>query len=97
VFAPKGTEPYWYTGTIRHIDSGRCYVIFDDGDDALVDSPQLRLLDLRAGDIVFARLPIETEFRPAKVLAWDDGKVNVQWTNGEENWTSLGMIRLRPT
>jgi hypothetical protein len=39
-------------------------------------------------------LPTEAEFTPAKVLAWDELKVQVRWDRGEENWTSYGMIRL---
>ena len=96
VFGQKGTEQFWYTGTVRHIDGERCYVIFDDGDDALLDAAQIKALDLHAGDRIFARLPMEAEFKPAKVIAWDDDKVQVQWTSGEENWTSFGMIRLQP-
>jgi len=96
VFGQKGSEQFWYTGTVRHIDGERCYVIFDDGDDALLDAAQLKALDLHVGDGVFARLPMEADFKPAKVVAWDDDKVNVQWVSGEENWTSFGMIRLQP-
>jgi DNA repair protein Crb2 Tudor domain len=96
VFAQKGNDHFWYPGTVRHIDGERCYVIFDDGDDALVDDAQLKALDLHAGDGVFARMPTEAEFKPAKVLAWDDEKVQVQWLSGEQNWTSFGMIRLQP-
>jgi hypothetical protein len=96
VFGRKGIEPNWYTGTVRHIDGDRCYVIFDDGDDALLEAAKLKKLDLNPDDRIFARMPMELEFRPAKVVAWDDDKVRVQWANGEEDWTSFGMIRLEP-
>jgi hypothetical protein len=96
VFGRKGQEDHWYTGTIRHVDGERFYVIFDDGDDALLESRRLKSLDLHIGDQVFARLPMELEFKPARLVAWDDDKVRVQWTGGGEDWTSYGMIRLQP-
>jgi hypothetical protein len=96
VFGRKGTDEYWYPGTVRHLDGKRCYVIFEDGDDALVDMRKLKALELHAGDRVFARQPTEAEFTPGTVLAWDDLKVHVRWESGEENWTSYGMIRLQP-
>jgi hypothetical protein len=96
VFGQKGNEQFWYTGTVRHIDGERCYVIFDDSDDALLDEAQLKPLDLHSGDAVFARMPMDMEFTPATVMAWEEDKVQVRWASGEENWTSFGMIRLQP-
>ena len=96
VFGQKGNEQFWYAGTIRHIDGERSYVIFEDGDDALLETDHMKDLDLHAGDRVFARLPMESEFKPAKVLAWDDDKIQVQWLGGGQDWTSFGMVRLQP-
>jgi hypothetical protein len=96
VLGPKGSDQYWYAGTVRHIDGQRCYVIYDDGDDALMEAAKLKAFDLHAGDRVFARLPMELEFKPAKVLDLDDDKIRVQWANGQEDWTSYGMVRLQP-
>jgi hypothetical protein len=96
IFGRKGQEDCWYTGTIRHVDGERFYVIFDDGDDALLESKRLKSLDLHIGDQVFARLPMEMDFKPARIIAWDDDKIRVQWANGAEDWTSYGMIRLQP-
>ena len=96
VFGRRGGEPNWYTGTVKHIDGERCYVIFDDGDDALMEDNSLKRLELHVGERLFARLPVEKDFKPAKVLAWDSDKVQVKWPNGSENWTSFGMIRLQP-
>jgi hypothetical protein len=96
VFGQKGAEQFWYTGTVRHIDRERCYVIYDDGDDALVEPNKLKALNLQTGDRVFARLPMDGDFKPATVVAPDHDKVRVRWMNGEEDWTSVGMIRLQP-
>jgi hypothetical protein len=96
VFARKGQEDHWYTGTIRHVDGERFYVIFDDGDDALLESKRLKSLDLHIGDQVFARLPMELEFKPGRIVAWDDDKVRLHWADGGEDWTSYGMIRWQP-
>jgi Domain of unknown function (DUF4537)/DNA repair protein Crb2 Tudor domain len=96
VFARKDNDQIWHTGTVRHVDGERCYVIFDDGDDALLVSANLAALELHAGDRIFARLPMDAEFKPAKVVAWDDEKVQVQWADGTQDWTSYGMIQLQP-
>jgi hypothetical protein len=96
VLGRRGQEDHWYTGTIRHVDGERFYVIFDDGDDALLESKRLKSLDLTVGDRVFARLPTEREFKPAQLVEWDDDKVRVHWSEGGEDWTSFGMIRWQP-
>jgi hypothetical protein len=92
VWGRKGSNDFWCTGVVRHIDGERCYIIFDDGDDALLEHDMLQAFELKAGDSVLARLPMEADFRPAKVLAWDDDKIRVRWAAGEENWTSYGMV-----
>jgi len=95
VWAQKNSEDVWYAAIVRHIDGERCYVIFDDGEDALIDNDKLKALELHAGDRLFARLPMDAEFKPATVVSWDDEKVQVRWPDGED-WTSYGMIRLQP-
>ena len=52
VLGRKGSGPFWYAGTVRHIDGNRSYVIFDDGDDALVEASKLKKLELNEGDRV---------------------------------------------
>src|ERR1700676_954344 len=96
VFGRKGSEQFWYAGTVRHLDGDRCYVIFEDGDDALVEVRKLIALELQKGDRVFARQPREAEFAPGEVLDWDADKVRVSWDHGADNWTSYSMIRLQP-
>jgi len=46
VLGKRHDENYWYPGTVRHVDGGRAYVIFDDGEDALAADDQLQPLDL---------------------------------------------------
>jgi hypothetical protein len=93
VWGRKGTDGAWCAGVVRHIDGQRSYVIFDDGEDALLDECHLQAFELKVDDGILARQPMETDFRPAKVLAWDDDKIQVRFAGGEENWTSYGMIR----
>jgi hypothetical protein len=96
VLGKKGSEQFWYPGTVRHLDGERCYVIFEDGDDALVESQKLKAFELHVGDRIFARQPTEADFSAGNVLAWDSDKIKVRWDRGEENWTSYGMVRLQP-
>jgi hypothetical protein len=95
VLGRKGSEDFLYPGEVRHLDGERCFVVFYDGDDGMVEASELKALELHVGCKLFARQPTERTFTPAEVLDCDDFMVNVRWHDGAENWISYAMIRMR--
>jgi hypothetical protein len=95
VWGRKASDAFWCTGIVRHQDSeARAYVIFDDGDDALLDVANIKPFAAQAGQRVVARLPLDAEFRQAAIRECAGDKVQVRFADGAEEWTSYGMIRL---
>jgi hypothetical protein len=96
VFGKRQELPHWYPGTVRHVDGGRCYVIFDDGEDALLDAERLRAFKLRAGDRIAVRTAVPHNYAPATVTALEGEQVRVRYDSGNEEWTKLAQVRLQP-
>jgi hypothetical protein len=96
VLGRRPPEDYWYPGTIRHSVGSRFYVIFEDGEDALLPPEHLRPLRLEAGDLVFARRAAEGDYEPARITAKADDKLNLTFPDGQKAWTALGLVRVRP-
>ncbi len=96
VLGRRQKEPYWYPGTVRHVDGTRFYVIFDDGDDALLDLERLRAFQLQVGDRVFVRTAAPQTYAPATVTALKGDQLRVEYEGGAEEWTKLALVRLQP-
>jgi hypothetical protein len=96
VLGRRSSEDYWYPGTIRHVQDGRFYVIFDDGEDALLTEEHLRPLRLEVGERVLARREAEQDYQPARVAEQAEDRVLLEFEDGTSAWTALGLIRWRP-
>jgi hypothetical protein len=94
VLANRPPEPYWYPGTVRHIDGDRLYVIYDDGEDALLTGEQLMPLKIEVGDRVWARLPAGRTYSLARVVRVDGEQLYLEYDDGEQERSSLGMVRI---
>src|SRR5205823_1886357 len=89
-------ENYWYPGTVKHVEGNRCYVIFDDGEDALAGTEHLMPIQLRDGDRVFVRFGEDRTYVPGAVVAAKGDRVRVRLEGGREDWIALAQIRLQP-
>lgn len=96
VWGRRPPEDYWYPGTIRHSVGDRFYVIFDDGEDALLPPEHLRPLRLEVGDMVYARRSAASEFESAQVADKTEDKLLLTYEDGQQLWTDWKAIRLRP-
>ena len=96
VLGRRPPEDYWYPGTIRHSVGNRFYVIFEDGEDALLPPEHLRPFRLEVGDVVFGRRGPDGDFEPARVADKADDKLYLTFEDGEKSWTALGLVRVRP-
>jgi hypothetical protein len=94
VLGKRAPESYWYPGTVRHIDGERLYVIFDDGEDALVLPEQLTPIKLQVGDRVATRLPTGRTYVPGQILASKGDELHIQYDSGEQEWTPISRVRL---
>ncbi len=95
VLGRRHEDVYWYPGTVRHIDGDRCYVIFDDGEDALVGRDNLRAIDLQVGDRVFARTAAGRAYTAASVTGRKGDELRLQYDDGTSAWTPLALVRVR--
>jgi hypothetical protein len=96
VLGQRTQDECWYPGTIRHIDAGRYYVVFDDGEDAFASENQLHKLHLEVGDRVSVRAHGQGEYFPGKITRTRGDHYLVKFENGDEEWAALDSIRLAP-
>src|SRR5262245_43291121 len=96
VFGKRQEENIWYPGTVRHIDGQRCYVIFDDGEDALMGQDQLMPVNLKVGDRLFARPGPGRTYAPGTVIGKKGEKLRIRFDDGAQEWTDLAMTHLQP-
>jgi hypothetical protein len=95
ILAARAGEPYLYPATVLEDVSGTMHVAFDDGSEARVPSAAVRKLEFAAGDRVEVRLPAGKTYSPATVQRCEAGKVCVTHADGEQEWTSPGMVRVQ--
>jgi hypothetical protein len=96
VLVNRSPDGFWYPGTVRHIDGNRCYVICDDGDDALVFDDQLKPLHFEVADMVQVRSRRDHTYTPGQIIDRTDDQVCVRYSADRQEWTSLDRIRVRP-
>jgi hypothetical protein len=96
VLGRRGEDNYWYAGTVRHIDGERCYVIFDDGEDALLAPAQLLPVRLQTGDAVWVRSEQDSTYKPAGIVAMKGDEICVRYDSGAEEWVRPARLRLQP-
>ena len=88
-------DAFFYPGRVRAVSKGSCEVQFDDGDVDWVDSGQIQRAYIRVGSKIFARVHGGPYFAPATVNQQRGEKLQVRYDHGEEEWTSLSLIRLQ--
>ena len=73
------------------------HVRFDDGDQSWVRPDQVAPLDLEVGDRVFARWQRGPAYRPGRITRMQGERIHVQYDDGAQEWTTIGLVRvLRP-
>jgi hypothetical protein len=97
VLATRLDDEFYYPGTVQQAVAARWLVLFDDGSDCWAADDQMLPLQIDAGDRLAVRLPGVAEYTPCQVLRRDGEKINIQFDDGTDEQTSLGMIRVDPT
>jgi hypothetical protein len=80
---------------VHAVSGNTCEVYFDDGDAAWIDNAHILEPDVQVGSRVFARIHGGPSFVPAVVSQQKGETVQVRYDHGEEEWTSLSMIRVQ--
>jgi hypothetical protein len=97
VLATRLDDEFWYPGSIHQVENARCFVLFDDGSECWAADDQLLPLQIDVGDRIGVRLPGVDKYTLCRVLRRDGERINVQFDDGTDEQTSLGMIRVDPT
>jgi hypothetical protein len=97
ILATRLDDDFWYPGTVQQSDSPRFLVLFDDGEERWIAEDQILPLQIDVGDRVFVRVPGGASYAPGFVLRREGEKINVQFDDGTDEQTSLGMLRIDPT
>ncbi len=88
-------DAFFYPGRVQQIDGHSCEVVFDDGDVAWVNEANVRRPDIRSGSEVFCRFHAGPTYKPGTVAEQNGEKLQVQYENGEKEWTTLSMVRVK--
>jgi DNA repair protein Crb2 Tudor domain/Agenet domain len=88
-------DAYFYPGRVRQVQGASCEIAFDDGDVAWVDQANVRRPDIETGSQVFCRFHAGPAYLPGTVRQQNGEKIQVQYENGEKEWTTLSMVRVK--
>lgn len=87
VWATRQTGEAAVPGTIRYIQGDRFFVIFDEGDDALLPAKQLEALSLAENDAVMLGKEL------GRVVGVEGERVKVETPDGVCSWMSVGRLK----
>jgi len=86
----------WYPGVVVATQGDRHLVQFDDGDRSVVPEAQTRpLAAVAVGQAVQGRFQGGRSFYPGRVTERRGDAVHILYDDGDEEWTSVGMVRVR--
>src|ERR1043166_9659372 len=91
----KKLDSYFYPGVVRELSDTGCLVIYDDGDAAWVHHAHVLHQDIKIGSRAFCRNKNAPVFAPGTVDMLKGETVRIRYDQGEEEWTSISMLRVQ--
>ena len=91
----KKLDSYFYPGVIRELSEDGCLVVYDDGDGGWVHFAHVLKQDIKIGSRVFCRNKNAPVFAPGTVNQLKGESIRVHFDQGEEEWTSISMLRVQ--
>lgn len=85
---------FWYPGTVLGKHPEGVHVVFDDGDEMMLLPEQVRPLDLREGERLFARPGKGPLYRPARLDRLQGEKIRLAYDDGQEEWSDVSVVRV---
>jgi hypothetical protein len=91
----KKIDSYFYPGVVREISDNGCLIVFDDGDAGWAHFAHVLYQDIKIGSRVFCRTKDASVFAPGTVNQLKGETIRVRYDQGEEEWTSIAMLRVQ--
>lgn len=87
-------EQWWYPGVVTKSDASGIEVTFDDGDRSVVAPDQMRPLSVGVGSRVYCRWRGGAAYYPGKVGQAQGAAIAVDYDDGDQETTSISLIRV---
>lgn len=91
----KKADSYFYFGVVREVAENGCLIVFDDGDGTWVHFAHVLAPDIKVGSRVFCKGKHARDFNPGTVNLLKGESIRVRYDQGEEEWTSISMLRVQ--
>ncbi|MCI0637452.1 MAG: hypothetical protein L0Y72_27780 [Gemmataceae bacterium] len=91
----KWMDAFFYPGRIRAVEGSRFQVSFDYGDVAWVHQAHILSPDIKVGSQVFCRIQGGPSYFPGTVSQQKGETIEVRYEHGDQEWTSLSMVRVQ--
>ncbi len=87
-------DSFYYPGTIVGMDGDDYDVRFDDGDESLVSQEELAPIEIGVGTRVSARYGGLDSYYPGQVDRREGESIHIKFDDGDEESTTISMIRI---
>jgi DUF971 family protein len=91
----KWQDSYFYPGVVRDVQGEGCLIVYDDGDNSWAHCAHVLPADIDIGSRVFCKIKGSPNFAPAVVKQKKGETLLVRYDHGEEEWTSVSMVRVQ--
>jgi hypothetical protein len=91
----KWNDSYFYPGVVRNVSGNACLVVFDDGDNSWIHFAHIVYPDIQVGSRVFCRARGGPAYYPGTVNQQKGETILVHYDHGEEEWTSISLVRVQ--
>jgi hypothetical protein len=91
----KYSDSYFYPGQVRDVQGDGCMVVFDHGEAFWVHYAHVLSPDIKIGSRVFCRARGGENFLPGVVSQQKGETLLVRFDRGDEEWTSISMVRVQ--
>lgn len=91
----KFADSYFYPGQVRDLQGDGCLVVFDYGEALWVHFAHVLPADITVGSRVFCRARGGQNFYPGTVNQQKGETLLVRYDHGNEEWTSVSMVRVQ--
>jgi len=91
----KNQDSYFYPGVVREIQGDGCLIVYDDGNSLWVHFAHVVIADIDIGSRVFCKVRGSENFLPGVIQQKKGETILVRYDHGEEEWSSVSMVRVQ--
>ena len=93
VFAYRDEDDYFYPATILNIEEEDIFIRFDTGEEEWTQEEFLEEYAVSADEEVECKSTKDDQYYDVTVLSADGDRVEVEFSDGSTEWTTLSRIR----